>query len=152
MKRKPAVNAKTVCITEDVVLEELKQKAEEKAEAERQKELKKLARLQKRREKEEKRLAVQQRKKEKKDRRVQREKADVDKQVRREETVVDRGEQSEDDNDAICPICGASFAETGGLWICCETCLQWYDFKCTKLKNPRRLPKSYFCALCKADS
>ena len=68
-----------------------------------------MKKLQKRKEKEEKQLAVQQRKKEKKDRGVQREKTD------------DSGEH----DDAICPICGASYANTGGLWICCDKCLQW---------------------------
>ena len=187
IKRKQALNAKTVCITEDAVLEELKQKAEEKAGAERQKEVKRLARLQKKKEKEEKRLAAQQRKKDKEvqrkkivvgqsdvdrgdqrertdvDRGDQRERTDVDRGDQRERTGVDRGDQrkrtdgdktdvgsSEDEDDAICPACGASYANAGGLWISCDNCLQWYDFKCTKLRNPQRLPKSYICCSCKA--
>ena len=55
-KRKPALNSKAVCITEDEVLEELTKKENDKAQIEKAKEVKK---LQKR---EEKRLEIEQRK------------------------------------------------------------------------------------------
>ena len=43
-KRKPALNAKAVCITDDTVLEGLKRKAVEKAEAEKEREAKRIER------------------------------------------------------------------------------------------------------------
>ena len=48
-KRKPALNSKAVCITEDEVLGELKRKECEKAELEKEKEAKKMERIQKKR-------------------------------------------------------------------------------------------------------
>ena len=55
-KRKPALNAKAVCITDDTVLEVLKRKEVEKAEAEKEKETKKIERECKKKTREEKQL------------------------------------------------------------------------------------------------
>jgi len=55
-KRKPAMNAKAVCITDDTVLEVLKRKEAEKVEAEKEKEAKRIERERKKKIREEKRL------------------------------------------------------------------------------------------------
>ena len=55
-KRKPAMNAKAVCITDDTVLEDLKRKEAEKVEAEKEKEAKRIERERKKKIREEKRL------------------------------------------------------------------------------------------------
>ena len=61
-KRKPALNAKAVCITKDNVLKDLKKKEAEKAEAEKEKEAKRLERERKKKIREEKRLEREQKK------------------------------------------------------------------------------------------
>ena len=62
-KRKPALNAKAVCITEDNVLKDLKKKEAEKAEAEKEKEAKRLETEHKKKIREEKPLEREQKKK-----------------------------------------------------------------------------------------
>ena len=62
-KRKPALNAKAVCITEDNVLKHLKKKEAEKAEAEKEKEAKRLETEHKKKIREEKPLEREQKKK-----------------------------------------------------------------------------------------
>ena len=55
------------------------------------------------------------------------------------------------ESDAECPICGLTFLEddSDSPWVCCDGCQSWLDFKCTRLKTPKRLPKEYFCNSCK---
>ena len=55
-KRKAALNAKAICITDDTVLEDLKRKEVEKAEAKKEKEVKRIERERKKKIREEKRL------------------------------------------------------------------------------------------------
>ena len=52
------------------------------------------------------------------------------------------------DNEAICPKCGKLYSSDteNELWVCCDKCYQWYDFKCTKLRSKRRLPDTYICS------
>ena len=59
---------------------------------------------------------------------------------------------SSDDNsseaeDTVCPKCGLVFADSGGLWVCCDGCNQWFDIKCTNIKR-RRVPEFYYCEDC----
>ena len=63
-KCKPALNARTVCITDDSVLEKLKKKEVEKAEIEKEKKVKRLEKERKKKVKEEKQLLKEQKKKE----------------------------------------------------------------------------------------
>ena len=63
-KCKPALNARTVYITDDSVLEELKKKEVEKAEIEKEKKVKRLEKERKKKVKEEKQLLKEQKKKE----------------------------------------------------------------------------------------
>ena len=62
-----------------------------------------------------------------------------------EKFILSDSESSQ--SDAECPICGLTFYEDSSqsTWVCCDGCMQWYDFKCTGLKNPNKLPKKYFC-------
>ena len=69
-KCKPTLNAKAVCITKDNVLKDLKKKEAEKAEAEKEKEAKKLERERKKKIREEKRLEREQKKKVREEKRL----------------------------------------------------------------------------------
>ena len=39
--------------------------------------------------------------------------------------------------DAQCPICGISYQghDSRLVWVCCDKCESWLDFKCTELKK-----------------
>ena len=51
------------------------------------------------------------------------------------------------ESDAECPGCGLTYLDddTHSVWVACDTCEIWCDFKCTGLKNP----KKYICPDCK---
>ena len=160
-KRKPALNSKAVCITEDEILEELKKKEYEKTELEKEKEAKKMERIQK---KEEKQLLTEQRKREKEQKQNQKRKegrktrpvrkANEEKVSRASMQIVEEftelqlssASEAESDN-AICPKCGAAYAESQGLWVCCDGCDRWFDVECTTIKK-KKLPEVYFCEDC----
>ena len=143
-KRKPALNRKAVCITDDEVVEELKMKQCEMAEVEKEKEAKKLERIKKR---EEKRLLDEQRMREKK------EKAQKRKDSRKTQIVGEFAElqlssasEAESDN-VICPKCGVGYTDSEGLWVCCDGCDRWYNMECTTIP-PKKVPDVYFCEDC----
>ena len=64
----------------------------------------------------------------------------------REDTMCIRSENelagmtaSDDDYEAVCPKCGVLFsAADNGVWVCCDECKNWYDFKCTCIKRYRK--------------
>ncbi len=180
--RKQALNSKrTVCITEDEVLENLKLKELEKAEAQKEKEAKALEKMQKAKEREEKRLAIEQRKRERAEKQLQKRKEREETQLLKErrakeavkktnqETVskkkagkekpsspvhqllaemqLSSDDSSSESQDTICPKCGLVYADSGGLWVCCDGCNQWFDVKCTNIKR-RNVPEFYYCEDC----
>ncbi len=74
----------------------------------------------------------------------------LDRDATREDAAEHDTEYTEDTrDDAICPTCGKVYSEDSDLWVCCDECVRWYDFKCTKLRSRSRLPDSYVCDLCK---
>ncbi len=87
---KPPLNAKTVCITDDEVLEDLKSKEAEKAEAEREKEAKKLEKEQRKKEKEQKRLETERRKKEREEKQQQKRKEREEREERQQQKRKER--------------------------------------------------------------
>ena len=147
-KRKAAVNQKAVCLTDDSVLDHLKTDDEKKKEDT-------LRKLEKRRFREEKRAAKERSKREREEKKKQKE---VDKYTKEAanlevETMLDGltlEESDVDSDDAVCPKCGLAYSvDEGNLWVCCDKCSKWYDFKCTKLKSKRHIPGTFFCDLCK---
>lgn len=164
-KRKPALNKNAVCITDVEVLEELKGKKTEKAEAEQVKAVKKLERERKREEREKKKREVAERKKKKQEEKRKKVRVGDDgnpgKRVLRSkggglhaelaamQLDSSPSEASEAESDAICPKCGLVYSEgDGGTWVCCDSCSNWFDFKCTGLKNKRNIPDLYYCDDC----
>ena len=189
---KPALNSKrTVCITDDEILEELKLKEFEKAEAEKKKEAKQLERVQKRKVRELKQLESEQ-KRERGDKQLQKkeneEKQLVRDQIREEQNgrkgekkkeieakeeskktekekeagnvkvlslvhkvteiqLSDNDDSSESEEDTVCPKCGRMYSDSGGLWVCCDGCNQWFHLKCTNIKK-RNIPDFYYCENC----
>ena len=58
--------------------------------------------------------------------------------------------ESSAESDAQCPVCGTYLGDDShAVWVSCDVCSSWLDFKCTGLKNPNRLPKKYLCPDCK---
>ena len=56
------------------------------------------------------------------------------------------GEQLE--NLTLCDYCGKVYGDYSGLWVSCDICNKWYDFKCTNIKSRRAIPDSYICDAC----
>ena len=156
-KCKPALNSKAVCITEDEVLEELKKKENEKAQIEKEKEVKKLDRIQKR---EEKRLETERRKREKAEKMTKRGKeskkthsaketneetaSKASMEIVTEFATLELSSASAELDDAICQKCGVSYADRGGLWVCCDGCDRWFNIECTNIRK-KKIPDVYYC-------
>ena len=58
-------------------------------------------------------------------------------------------QKSLEESVAECPCCGIVYGDDDeSLWICCDHCNTWYDFKCTTLTNRCSIPETYFCQDC----
>ena len=70
------------------------------------------------------------------------------------ESTMGSTSHSETESDAQCPKCGLTFQEddNNSLWICCDGCDSWFDFRCSGLKSPRKMPLKYFCSTCASDT
>ena len=159
-KRKPAINKKTVCITDDDVLEELRVKETEKKEAEEKKRMKQIEKEQKRKQREEKKREEKKREEEekKKKRATEKELRKTKEQLRAIDKVTAIGElleelelssdTSNDESDAVCPMCGRVYSDDNGIWICCDGCNSWFDIKCTNIRSRRNIPDTYLCENC----
>ena len=175
-KRKPALTKYTVCITDTEVLAELKEKEREKLEKEQEKITKRQEMEQKKQEREEKKRQIEERKQERrrqmekrkqereekkrqveerKQEREKRQKGVAVKETRSQsiskqlENLTLSDKSDEDENEAtICPKCGKVYGDCTGLWVSCDICNKWYDFKCTNIKSRRAIPDSYVCDAC----
>ena len=145
-KRKAGIKQKSVCLTDDDVLSGLKEEVQRKKDEE----LDKTERKRIREEKKAKKERLKKEKEEKKKKKEQAKKAgegpeDVEVEELLGELAVDGNE-----SDAECPKYGLLYsADEENLWVCCDRCSLWYDFKCTKLRSRRNLPATYVCDLCK---
>ena len=139
------INQKTVCLTDDDVFDGLKAKDKEKKDNE----LKKLERKKLQEAKKEKLKKEKEEKKKQKELAKQAKKAgEGPEELERMLSALTLDEDESD--DAVCPKCGLLYsAGEENLWVCCDKCFSWYDFKCTKLRSKRRLPDSYICDSCK---
>ena len=54
-----------------------------------------------------------------------------------------------DISDDVCSKCGVRYGDTGSLWICCDSCNCWLDFKCSGLNSEKKLPSKFICPDCK---
>ena len=54
----------------------------------------------------------------------------------------------ESSDDAECPKCGIHYNTDDSLWVECNGCHQWFDFKCTNIKSERCVPDSFYCEKC----
>ena len=166
--RKPALNAETVVITNDSVLEDLKRKEVEKDEGKKEKEAKKLAKEHRKKVREEKRLAKEQKKKERAEKTAKRQRgkqtrskkvtqtekrtptcdalADLQLSSSCDEDDSSQESETEDEDNTTCPKCGVRYGDSTEKWFACEGCNQWFNQKCTNIK--RREPEYYYCEKC----
>ena len=169
-KRKPALNSLAVCITEDCVLEELKENEQEKAKKDAEKEKRKL-------ENEQKKIATAGKKVTKKEKRMveheQKRKVALEEKARedaKKEKLKLQNEQKKtakkltllqkklqsctinddtSEDETRCPVCGAIYEEdeSDSLWICCDNCDLWYCLKCADVLEDN-IPDIYYCDRC----
>ena len=152
-KRKPALNSKSVLVTDTDVYEGLKQKEHEKVEKEAMKKDGTEKTTEERRERTEKERngtmkerkgaakerSKQQKRGRKKENKVQSKERDILKSF---EAIAISDEQNttSSDSEAQCPKCGLLYGEDESLWICCDGCNSWYDLKAHKcVRHPRKL-------------
>ena len=57
---------------------------------------------------------------------------------------------SDEEDTAVCPLCGLVYPDTSGLWIGCDRCDSWFDIKCTDV-DEKCIPDVYFCPQCHRD-
>ena len=170
-KRKPALNAKAICITDDTVLEGLKRKEVEKAKAVKEKEVKRIDRERKKKIREEKQLERERKKVVREEKRLKKKYAVVSsgrKTRSRKNCTQEKGiddviaalhllsSSSDEDSDSsqgdsgedntMCPKCGIRYGDSSEKWICCDGCGMWFNKKCTNIK--RRVPKVFYCKRC----
>ena len=163
IRKRRGINSKAIHLTDGDFLNELKDKEEEKKTKEAEKQSKKEER-EKRRVEREKRKAEYPRKREataKKGKyhgkpRSCRGKASIEAKLKKltiDQSSNDSSTDSESsaESDAQCPVCGLTYLgdDSHAVWVSCDVCSSWLDFKCTGLKNPNRLPKKYLCPDCK---
>ena len=135
-KRKPALNSKAICISDDEVLQELKDKEAQKLEAKHEQVKKRVERKERMRrrleEKERKKRVGNGRKAEK-----------VESKSNRpiEELLQDLDVS---DDDVECPKC---HLDTPGEWISCDHCEIWYHIDCTTVSSDS-IPQTWFCENC----
>lgn len=165
-KRKPALTHKAVCITDEDILAQIKEKEAEKKAAEEAKARRKMEREQKQEQRKielekkkiesEKRKEQLKRKKEKKSKGRSKSKG----RKRKDQTDGSSSEQEELVNDfdnlslsssteeeCVCPICGLLFEVSDIGWICCDQCGEWLDFNCAKVTSDT-VPDVFFCPSC----
>ena len=147
-KRKPGFNTgKSVPITNDSFLETLINEEEEKTAREEEK-AKALEKERKR--KEEKAARVTKPKQNRKGANTSEQSQKKGRNNTAKDTAQSGGSpfSSDNESDAQCPVCGIFFDISGTRWVCCDQCGSWLDFKCSGLKNPRRVPNTYYCPSC----
>ena len=54
----------------------------------------------------------------------------------------------EDEDRAMCPICSPVYLDDGRFWIACDGCNDWFDLKCTDVKDEEHVPDTYYCLNC----
>ena len=66
-----------------------------------------------------------------------------------EKVTVYDNELTSDEDDAICPECGKACADDkDSLYICCDGCDLWFDFKCTTISGKETATNQHFCGSC----
>ena len=73
------------------------------------------------------------------------------KDIESQMSAIKLDEESDEDDEAICPSCGIVSTAVDDLWVQCDTCEEWYDFKCTSIKSKRSIPDVYICQSCQND-
>ena len=136
-----------VCRTEPEFIEDIKSKEEKKKADEELKFERKKERESKKAERE-KKLEAQQRKKKKEQSKMEKLKIkDIESQMSAIKLDEESDEDDEDD-EAICPSCGIVSTAVDDLWVQCDTCEEWYDFKCNSIKSKKSIPDVYICQSC----
>ena len=44
-------------------------------------------------------------------------------------------DSGDDEDTAVCPLCGLVYPDTSRLWIGCDACDAWFDLKCTDVDD-----------------
>ena len=163
--RKPALNKKAVCITDSEILEQLKQVETKKVEAELEREARRIEKEEQKKKREEKKKKEKEKQKREKEEKkkleskvmkkgCQRVKSSRIKDVSQIEKLYiaddDDEDESECEDQTVCTVCGLIYGSDDSLWVGCDGCNQWFDLKCTNIRDKYSIPDTnYFCQNCK---
>ena len=67
-----------------------------------------------------------------------------EKKQKKKKTCQLKEKQQEEEYNESCPKCGLAYGTTNDdiLWICCDDCDRWFDYKCSGLWSRRGYLKS----------
>lgn len=166
-RRRKAINDKAREITDDAVLQELKDKEQADADARKMKEEKKKVeqerKARERQEKKEKKKLEQERKAREKEKKAkEKEKSKKSKRAAKRrptpspvdtvglESLFAQLQVDVEDNGQ-CVSCGMIFSEEYDeerFWVGCDGCDEWYCFDCHKFTIKATLPDNFYCTKC----
>ena len=63
--------------------------------------------------------------------------------------TIDSSNSGDEEDRAVCPLCGLIYPDDGGFWVGCDGCDDWYDLKYTGIKSKRHVPDVYYCQKCR---
>lgn len=149
-KKRQGINCKAIHITDNDFLSELKDKENERSRKKSKKEereRRKVEREKKKAERLQKRDATAKKERGRKPRRASMIEAELKKLAVVDQSSNDCTDSESTESDAQCPVCGITYLgdDSHSVWVLCDACLSWLDFKCTGLTNPSRLPQKYLC-------
>ena len=156
-KRKPALNSKAVCITDEEVLTNLQAKQSEKIKTTEKKRKMPSEKIFRKKEKQndiDREGARKSRQKLNTSKSLTGSKRQTSTKMERIEerlatlTVSDSDSSAEED-ETLCSKCGIVCKDdVNGLWICCDGCDSWFCFKCTTVPSKDCVPDFSFCESC----
>lgn len=163
-KKFRGITSRAQCITDTEFLKKLEAKKQEKTDKQKAKEARKVEREKVKRMKEaEKELRKvkkgQKRIQKRKGQRIirgQRKKGETESLVKHmqklsitcPEGLSELEQDSQSESDAECPKCGQVYGEDESVWICCDSCNKWFDWKCSGLSDAKRIPDVFTCENC----
>ena len=65
-----------------------------------------------------------------------------------DESDHENSHSDEDEDRALCLICGLIYPDDGGFWIGCNGCNDWFDLKSTDVKSKQHVSDVYYCEKC----
>ena len=147
-KKQNPLSGKSVCVTENHVLEQLKAKEAEKLRIAEERKIKmdERAKQKEARQIEKERKAMEREEKVKKKDKQKKEKQRAIKKPTGRKEILNLG----DKDNTQCSFCEVFYQDdvTGDSWVCCDMCNEWYCYKCSGVSDVDQLCNDFYCRQC----